>query len=42
MIRYYEYENDELYHLSEFKSIDPQRGKYYELSLSLVAHLLVA
>ncbi|SAL97018.1 hypothetical protein [Absidia glauca] len=26
MIRYYEYENDELYHLSEFKSIEPQRG----------------
>ncbi|CAO3577891.1 unnamed protein product [Absidia cylindrospora] len=26
MIRYYEYENDELYHLSEFKSSDPQRG----------------
>ncbi|KAI8089305.1 uncharacterized protein BX664DRAFT_332680 [Halteromyces radiatus] len=26
MIRYYEYENDELYLLSEFKSSDPQRG----------------
>lgn len=26
MIRYYEYENDELFLLSEFKSIDPQRG----------------
>ncbi|ORZ08355.1 hypothetical protein BCR42DRAFT_144034 [Absidia repens] len=26
MIRYYEYENDALYFLSEFKSIDPQRG----------------
>ncbi|KAF7728316.1 Coronin-like protein crn1 [Apophysomyces ossiformis] len=25
-IRYYEYENDELYLLSEFKSSDPQRG----------------
>ncbi|KAI8340432.1 hypothetical protein BC941DRAFT_500067 [Chlamydoabsidia padenii] len=26
MIRYYEYENDELFLLSEYKSIDPQRG----------------
>ncbi|ORX53182.1 DUF1900-domain-containing protein [Hesseltinella vesiculosa] len=26
MVRYYEYENDELYFLSEYKSSDPQRG----------------
>lgn len=25
-IRYYEYDNDELYPLSEFKAADPQRG----------------
>jgi coronin-1B/1C/6 len=25
-IRYYEYDNDELFSLSEFKAIEPQRG----------------
>jgi WD40 repeat protein len=28
-IRYYEYDNDELYPLSEYKAIEPQRGMYF-------------